>query len=272
MLLVIDIGNTNISFGVFKADKIVRRFNISTHSYNYKKLKSALRFLSCHCERAARRAKQSLSKDCFVAVAPRNDIVNDSIICSVVPQITVVLTKDLTKILGKRPYIIGKDIKVPIKNCYAKPKEVGQDRLVNAYAGIKFYRAPLIVIDFGTAITFDVISKDKEYLGGMILPGLGLSLEALSRATALLPKIKLSVPQQFIGRNTRNSMLSGVVYGFAALTDELVKKIKSKIGVKARVIGTGGNIKLIAKYCRNLNRIDADLTMKGIKLIYEKIY
>ncbi|MFH1198971.1 MAG: type III pantothenate kinase [Candidatus Omnitrophota bacterium] len=275
MLLVIDIGNTNISFGVFKGDKLIRRFDISTKAYQ------------CHCEESAAGGRRSnlfkkIASVPFAALrAPRNDTgrdacscndtICDAIICSVVPQAASVLIKDLTRIFGKQPYIIGKDVKVPVKNCYSRPKEVGQDRLVNAYAGIKLYGAPLIVVDFGTAITFDVISKNKEYLGGMILPGLGLSLDALSWGTALLPKIKLSAPQELIGRNTKNSMLSGVVYGFAALTDELAKKIKNKIGVKAKVIATGGNIKLIAKYCRNINKIDSDLTMKGIKLIYEKI-
>ena len=156
---------------------------------------------------------------------------------------------------------------MPIRNLYRKPKQVGQDRLVNAYAASALYGAPLIVIDFGTAITFDIISKNKEYLGGMILPGLGISLEALHERTALLPKIKLSKPQEFIGRDTRNSMLSGIIYGFAALTDDLTNRIKKKIGKNVLVIGTGGNINLIGRYCRKIDRIDPDLTLKGIALL-----
>jgi len=240
MILAIDIGNTNISFGIFKGNRSTKRFNILTQYYNLRKL------------------KQNLG---------RVDI-DDAIICSVVPYATKVLAKDLKIYLRKRPYIIGKDIKVPIKNLYRKPKQVGQDRLVNAYAGVLLYGAPLITVDFGTAITFDVISKKKEYLGGMILPGLAISLDALAKRTALLPKIKLETPQEFIGRDTRNSMLSGIVYGFAALTDDLVSRIKNKIGKKAKVIGTGGNINLIGKYCKQFDKIDRDLTLKGLNLIY----
>ena len=194
--------------------------------------------------------------------------IDNAIICSVVPKAMGVLNKDIKKLTNRNPYIIGKNISVPIKNLYRKPQQVGQDRLVNAYAGVMLYGAPLIVVDFGTAITFDVISRNKEYLGGMILPGLSISLDALSKETALLPKIKLAKPKQFIGRDTKNSMLSGIVYGFAALTDDLVKKIKDKIGNNALSVGTGGNIKLIGKYCRVIDKIDIDLTLKGLNLIY----
>ena len=241
MLLAIDIGNTNISFGTFKGDEIIKRFNLPTKGYSLKKLNKNL----------------------------GNASIDDAIICSVVPSSTKALERGLNNFLRRRPYIIGKDIKVPIKNLYRKPKEVGQDRLVNAYAGIIIYGAPLVVVDFGTAITFDVISKNKEYLGGMILPGLAISLDALNQRTALLPKIKLNKPKGLIGRATKDSMLSGLVYGFAALSDELAKMIKNKIGKNALVIGTGGDINLIAQFCKRLDRIDRDLTLKGLNLIYK---
>lgn len=196
--------------------------------------------------------------------------ISDSIICSVVPTVTGILASDLEKILSIRPYIIGKDLKVPIKNLYRKPKQVGQDRLVNAYAGVKLYGLPVIVIDFGTAITFDAISKESEYLGGMILPGLQISLDVLHERTALLPKVKLNKPNGFIGKDTKNSMLCGIIYGFASLTDDLSERIKFKIGRNAKVIGTGGNINLIKKYCRNIDIIDRDLTLKGLRSIYKK--
>jgi type III pantothenate kinase len=242
MLLAIDIGNTNISFGVFKGNRLIKRFDIPTKGYSLKKLKEKLGKIG----------------------------IDEVIICSVVPDAAKILEKDLKQWLGKQSYNIGKEIKVPIRNLYRKPKQVGQDRLVNAYAGIRLYGAPLIVVDFGTAVTFDVISKRKEYLGGMILPGLQISLDALAERTALLPEIKLNRPKEFIGRDTQNSMLSGIIYGFASLTDSLVKRIKEKIGRNARVIGTGGNIGLIAKYCKTFDKIDKDLTLKGVNLIYNK--
>jgi type III pantothenate kinase len=238
-LLTVDIGNTNINFGVFQGNKIRKRFYIPTKSYSLTKLRENLGKLN----------------------------LDDTIICSVVPASTRILEKDFKRIFNKRPYIIGKDIRVPIKNLYRKPRQVGQDRLVNTYAGVSLYGAPLIVVDFGTAVTFDAVSKNKEYLGGMILPGLSISLDALSERTALLPKIKLAKPREFIGRDTKNSILSGIVYGFAALTDDLAVRIKNKIGKRAKVIGTGGNIGLIGKYCKRINKIDKDLTLKGLNLI-----
>lgn len=241
MLLAIDIGNTNISLGFFCNNRLLSRKDIPTKQKSYfKPLKR---------------------------IIGKNKI-RDAVICSVVPSATNKLSGALKKLLGKRPYIIGKDVKIPIKNLYRKPQQVGQDRLVNAYAGIKLYGAPLIVVDFGTAITFDVISEKKEYSGGMILPGLMISLEALAEKTALLPKIKLENPDEFIGRDTKNSMLSGIVYGFAALTDDLTQRIKKEIGADAKVIGTGGSINLIKKYCKNFNRINMGLTLEGVNLIY----
>lgn len=243
MLLAIDIGNTNITFGIFKGNRLLKRFDIPTQGYSLNKLKKFLGNLD----------------------------LGDAIICSVVPAATQIVQRDLKKISGSRVYILGKDTKVPLKNRYRNPNQVGLDRLVNAYVAVKLYPAPLIVVDFGTAVTFDVISKKKEYLGGMILPGLEISLAALFDKTALLPRIKLERPKELIGRDTKNSMLSGVVHGFAALTDDLAERIKEKIGKHALVIGTGGNIKLIRKYCRQFDKIDRDLTLKGLNLIYRNL-
>lgn len=239
ILLAIDIGNTNIAFGIFRGNKLSKRFNIPTRDYHLRKLKRNLGGLK----------------------------IGSAIICSVVPKATLILKRDIAKGLGRRPDIIGKDIIVPVKNLYRSPRQTGQDRLVNAYAGVTLYGAPLIVVDFGTAVTFDVVSKDKEYLGGMILPGLDISLQALAEHAALLPRAKLKRPPEFIGRDTKSSMLSGIVYGFSGLTDDLVMRIKNKIGRNAKVIGTGGDIGLIGKYCRNIGQIDLNLTLKGLNLL-----
>ena len=242
MLLAIDIGNTNISFGLFRQDKLAKRLNIPTKAYSLKKLRKSL----------------------------GNIGLDDAIICSVVPEATRIVQKGLNSVLRGRAYILGKDMQVPVKNLYRNPKQVGLDRLVNAYAAVRLFGAPVIVVDFGTAVTFDVISKKEEYLGGMILPGLNISLEALADRTALLPRIKLAQPTEFIGKDTKTSMLSGIVYGFAAATDDLAQRIKKEIGRAALVVATGGNIKLIASYCARLDRTDIDLTLKGLNLIYKK--
>jgi len=243
MLLAVDVGNTNISLAVFKGRRLINRYTIPTGKKDY----------SAHLKKIFLRNK-----------------IDGLIACSVVPSALRVLERDFRRLLGRNPYIIGKGIKVPIRNCYRKPKQVGQDRLVNAYAATALYGAPVIVVDFGTAITFDVISKRKEYMGGMILPGLQISLDALAERTALLPKIRLNKAGEFIGRDTKNSLLSGVVYGFSALTDALVIRIKNKIGKNAKVIGTGGNINLMGRYCRQLDKINRDLTLRGLNLIYRQ--
>lgn len=248
MLLAIDIGNTNISFGIFapqhgrKGGEIVKRFDLCAKSYSKSKLAKQL---------------ANFSK------------ISDTVICSVVPKLTEIVQSDLKHLTGKTPYIIGKGLVVPIKNLYRKPKQVGQDRLVNAYAACNLYQAPLIVIDSGTAVTFDVISKKKAYLGGLIFPGMRLSLEALKEKTALLPQVKLAKPKEFIGRDTKNSILSGIVFGIAALSQELAKKIKKSLGKEALVIGTGGDILLIKKYSGIKIKVDRNLTLKGINFLYE---
>ncbi len=243
MLLTIDIGNTNINLGVFRGQRLIKRFSIPTKKYAIQNLKKLLDKIS----------------------------VDDSIICSVVPKMLRILNRDLIKLSNKKPRIVGEDVQVPVRNLYRYPEQVGSDRLVNAYAGVMLYGAPLIIIDFGTAITFDAISYRNEYLGGMILPGLDISLDALVQRTALLPEVRLNKPREFIGRSTKDSMLSGIIYGFAALTDELTRRIKNKIGKRARIIGTGGNIHIIGKYCKSIDEINQDLTLVGLNLIYHNI-
>ena len=242
MLLAIDIGNTNITAGIFSGKKLKYRFDLATKDYTRARLAKKLRSY------------------------PE---ISASVICSVVPKLTPVIRKHLKHLTGRNPYIIGKGLIVPIKNLYHIPGQVGQDRLVNAYAASRLYGAPLVVIDSGTAITFDVISKEKAYLGGLIFPGINICLGALKDKTALLPQVKLQPPKMFIGRDTKNSILSGVVFGTAALSKELAVKISKPLGKNTQIIGTGGNISLIKKYSGIKIRINQNLTLTGIKLIYE---
>jgi len=243
MLLTVDIGNTNINFGIFKGLRLVKKFLIPTKDYSIHRLEGKLG--EYH--------------------------ISDSIIASVVPKACNILEKDLKSLFSSRPCVLGKNTKVPIINLYRNPSKVGQDRLVNAYAGVMLYGAPLVLIDFGTAITIDVVSKKKEYLGGLIIPGLGISLTALAKHTALLPRIKLSAPKELIGNDTKNSILSGIVYGFSALADNLTERIKDKIGKGAKVVATGGDIGLIAKYSKCIDKADRDLTLKGLNIIFRAV-
>ncbi|MBU2222169.1 MAG: type III pantothenate kinase, partial [Candidatus Omnitrophica bacterium] len=233
MIIAIDIGNTNIAVGLFDTGKLIRKYSIPTKANEYYP---------------------------YLREIVLKNKASTGIICSVVPQATQRLTGSLKKLGFKGIKTCGVNQKIPIKNLYRYPGQVGQDRLVNAYAAVRLYQAPAIIIDFGTAITFDVVTAKKEYKGGMIIPGLGISLETLAEKTALLPKIKLNRPSELIGRDTRNSILSGVIYGYSALTDGLISKLKAELKTNPIVISTGGNIDLIAGYCRQIDKIDINLT------------
>lgn len=242
MLLAVDIGNTNINFGLFKGGRLIRRFSLPSR---------------------AKHKKAALSRQ-----LPRQQV-DQAVICSVVPRLTGELSGMLMRLLSIRPYIIGKDIKVPVRNLYHKPGQVGQDRLVNAYAGIMLYGAPVVVVDFGTAVTIDAVNRKKEYLGGLILPGLRISLEALSERTALLPKVKIRKPRGLIGRDTESSMINGLVGGFSLLTASLIKQLRRRINGRVYVIATGGDLKEIGSCLTGIDRRDPDLTLKGLELIYK---
>jgi type III pantothenate kinase len=241
MNLSIDIGNTNITLGLFQGSQLLKRSAWETRKGTYYFL----------LKRYLKRRK-----------------VKKVIVSSVVPQATGEIERALKKLKVENIFILGKNLAVPVKNQYKIPRQVGQDRLVNAFAAINFYGSPAIVVDFGTAVTFDAISSKNEYCGGLIIPGLETSLSALAEKTALLPKIKLSQPsKQIIGKTTRNSMLNGLIYGFASLADGLIRKLKQELGKKTIVIGTGGNIELISSHCREFKAIDIDLTLKGLNLL-----
>jgi len=242
MILAIDIGNTNISFGLFKSKRIIKTFDIPTRSFTGRSLKKHLAALK--------------PEVCLIA--------------SVVPATTKKVYAQVKQITGNKTYIIGKDIEVPIKNLYHHPKQAGLDRLVNAYAGLKLYGKPLIIIDFGTGVTFDLLSNKGEYLGGLILPGIRLALKALWENTALLPKIKLRMPKSLIGRDTASGMLSGVIYGYAGLSENLINRLRNSVGRSAKVIATGGDSKLISRICKTIDAVDPHLTLKGIRLCYQE--
>ena len=162
---------------------------------------------------------------------------------------------------------MGQNLKAPIKNMYKHPGQVGQDRLVNAVAAYNECGGS-IVVDFGTAVTFDVISGRNEYLGGLIFPGIRLSLENLSSKAALLPKIKLTPSKPLLGSDTAGSMRSGILNGYAALCEGVIKRLRLKCGRNLRVIATGGDAALLARYCSDIKKVDSDLTLKGLLLSY----
>ena len=239
MLLAIDIGNTTIGFAlIHKAGRIESVAIIDTDA-KVNKIKA------------------------FVAKILKSKSISRVIICSVVPQASKTLENILKKTVPVD--IIGRDIVVPIKNCYKNPKQVGQDRLVGAYGAMKIYGCPLIVVDLGTAITFDVISAQGDYLGGAIVPGIRLSAESLFLKTALLPHIEIQAPRQIIGRTTQESMLSGLFYGYGSLCRGFIDLISQQLKIKPKVVMTGGHTHLMKKFVSpKIRIIDEDLVFKGI--------
>jgi type III pantothenate kinase len=193
------------------------------------------------------------------------------ILASVVPAAANALSREIRVKLGLRCLLIGKDIGVPIINLYRKPRQVGVDRLVNALAAHRRYRRAAIVIDFGTAITFDVVSRKGEYLGGVIAPGIEISLEALFQRTALLPRMRMAKPRSVMGRDTVESIRAGCAYGIGGLCDRIVEEIRAHYRFKPLVIATGGYARFMRQYSRSIQKIDDWLTLHGVYQTYHLV-
>ncbi len=245
-ICAVDIGNTATTFVIVKDAKVVAKKSIATDSSKNEYQKNVRKRLN---------------------ILLRKSLVERVLICSVVPEATVLVERALSKFKKIQAFVIGRDIRVPIKNRYRNPRQVGQDRLVCAFAASKLYGPPCIVIDLGTAITFDVVSRKGEYQGGIIVPGLKLSTEALSQKTAMLPMVKITRPKNLIGKDTAGSILSGLFYGYGALCDGLTDRLSQRIKGKPALIATGGYIQLLKKYICKSWQVEKDLAFKGIGLI-----
>ncbi len=246
MIIAIDIGNTTTNFGIFEKGKLKAQFSIATQPWRTPdevtlQLKELAKTRRLHLARA-----------------------RQIVICSVVPRMSSLLTAALRSLETIPIRVVGQDLKVPLKNCYTYPEQVGQDRLVGAYAALQAYKKDCIVADFGTAITIDVVTKKGEYLGGIIAPGLQISLDALASRTALLPKVELREPPELLGRDTANSIRSGLLHGCVALTDGLITQLKRRYTPQAVVIGTGGASPLIAKHARTIDHLKPSLVLDGL--------
>lgn len=249
MLLVIDIGNTTTSFGIIDEGKVYSIQSIDT-------------------DLAKKHFKSKVTK-VLKDIEERYLLIDDVIICSVVPEVLSPIKKLIVDVFKRSAKIVGKDVIVPMRNRYKDPKQVGQDRLVGAYAAKELYGKPAIVIDLGTAITFDIVSKKGEYEGGMIVPGIRLSAEALFKNTALLPNLEvIEEPEELIGKDTAQSILSGIFFGYGEMCSGLIRRISKNIKGKPKVIITGGFADLMKKYLsKKVTKIDPDLVFKGMGLL-----
>ncbi|WIV13075.1 type III pantothenate kinase [Proteiniborus sp. MB09-C3] len=253
MILVCDVGNTNAVLGVFQGEKLLKDWRISTD-----KDKTSDEY-------------GIIIDQLFKYNGLNIEDVEGVIISSVVPNLMHTLQAVSIKYLNKEALIVGPGIKTGVNIKYDNPREVGADRIVNAVAAYEKYGGPIIIVDFGTATTFCAISKDGEYEGGIISPGIIISSEALFQKTAKLPKIEIVKPEKVINKNTVSSLQSGIIYGYVGLVDYIVKRMKAEMSdeVKA-VIATGGLSTLIASESETITNIDRMLTLEGLRMIYEK--
>lgn len=252
MILAIDMGNSNIVIGCIDDNKSYFEERLSTDK-SQTALEYAIEFKSVleiyHID-----AKQ----------------IEGAIISSVVPPLTNIVKQAVEKIIGKSPLIVGPGIKTGLNLHMDNPKSVGSDLIVDAVAGITEYGAPLIVIDLGTATTMSVIDKDRNYVGGSIMTGLRLSMEALSSQAAQLFNVSLDVPNKAIGKNTTDCMKSGLVLGNAACIDGMIDRMEEELGYPTTVIATGGLAQTVIPLCKHNILIDDSLLLKGLKIIYDK--
>lgn len=252
MLIAIDIGNTNIVIGGIQGDAIQFEARIATD-----RIKTS--------DQYGVEIKNILA---LFGVKPCD--VDDCIISSVVPPVFNSVRTGLVKLIGKEPMVVGPGLKTGLNIKMDTPSQVGSDRIVIAVAALAEFEPPLTLLDLGTATTIEVVGKGSTYLGGCIIPGVRVSLEALTSRTAQLPGIRLDKPKKVIGKNTIDCMRSGIMYGTAAMLDGMLDRVEEELGYPTTVVATGGMAPFVVPLCRREIRVDRDLLLKGLNIIYKK--
>ncbi|MDR0648591.1 MAG: type III pantothenate kinase [Synergistaceae bacterium] len=251
MLLVLDIGNTNTVAGLFEGDSLVGHWRLSSAERTSDEAGITIRGLIRHAGMDASR-------------------IEGAILSSVVPSLEEVWRDAIRSYLGVDPIVVSRRIDLGIEIGLDNPDEAGADRLVNAVAAMTKYGKPVISVDLGTAITFDVVSSDGAYIGGAIAPGLSVSMETLFRRTAKVPQIALAAPERFIGRNTVSATQSGIVNGYTGLVDAINEGIFRELGTKTPVIATGGHAEILAGRSRTITHVEPWLTLEGLLILYRR--
>ncbi|HZG87575.1 type III pantothenate kinase [Paenibacillus sp.] len=252
MILVVDVGNTNIVLGLYERETLRHHWRVATN-------------------RSSTADEYGIMiMTLFQHAGVRVNEVEGAIVSSVVPPINATLDQACRKYVRRTPLFVGPGVKTGLNIRYENPREVGADRIVNAVAGIQLYGPPLIIVDFGTATTFCYIDEKGDYVGGAIAPGIGISTEALYQRAAKLPRIELVRPKSTVGRTTVSSMQSGIIFGFAGQVDGIVGRIREEFGTKPRVVATGGLAELIAGESKTIDTVNPLLTLQGLQIIYER--
>jgi type III pantothenate kinase len=252
MLLVIDVGNTNTVLGVFDRKHLTHHWRLQTQQQRTGDEYSIL-------------LSQLLDS---AGVLPRQ--IEGVIIACVVPPLLRALREMCDRTLDADPLIVDHDLEFSLPILYDNPREVGADRIVNAVAGFDKYHRGLIICDFGTATTFDAVSEQGEYMGGVIAPGIVISAEALFHRASMLPKVSISAPSAAIGRNTIDSMKSGLLYGYAGLVGEIIRRMSKEMTATPFVIATGGLASIIADETPEIQSVEPMLTLEGLRLLWER--
>jgi type III pantothenate kinase len=260
-LLVIDIGNTNVSLGIYdyRADdttearsELTQHWRIGTHrEQTSDEAALTVRALFGHADRSCAE-------------------ITDVVISSTVPPLVPIWERVSTKLFDRSAIVVGPGIRTGMPVLYENPREVGPDRIVNALAAFELFGGPVIAVDFGTATTFDCVSKNGEYLGGAIFPGIHTSMEALFARASMLHRVEIARPRSVIGKTTTEALQSGLLYGFAGVVDSMVHRIREELGEDARVVATGGLAGRVATECSVIDRVEPFLTLDGLRMIFEK--
>lgn len=253
MLLVIDIGNTNTALGIYDNENLIASWRLTT-------------VRDRTADEIGVLARQMFD---FDEIDYRK--ISGVIVASVVPPLNFAFQKMSEKYFGHRAIFVDNSIDFGLEIKYNPPSDVGADRIVDAVAAVHRYGAPCIVVDFGTATTFDAINKDEQYLGGVITPGITISSDALFSRAAKLPRVEIKRPENIIGNTTVGSIQSGLYYGYAGLVDGILKRMIEELGEKTKVVATGGLAPLISQASDLIEEIDETLTLEGLRLIYEKL-
>ena len=252
MLLAIDIGNTNIVIGCIRDEEILFKARIAT-------------------DRTRTSDQYGVEiKNMLEAFGIQREDISDCIISSVVPPVFNSVRTGVIKVIGKQPMVVGPGLKTGLNIKVEVPGQVGSDRIVIAVAALAQYKPPLILMDMGTATTIEVVEEGNTYIGGVIFPGVKISLDALTSRAAQLPGISLDKPKQVIGKNTIDCMRSGMMYGTAAMIDGLIDRIEEELGHSATLIATGGMAQFVTPLCNHSIILEKDLLLKGLNIIYKK--